>query len=48
MGFNGGGQGGTTGVAAHTHTNVLGNGGSLDSGTLINNGPLFAQMVALG
>ncbi len=48
MGFNGGGESGTTGVASHTHTNVLGNGGSLDSGTLMNNGSLFAQMVAFG
>ncbi len=47
MGFNGGGESGTTGVASHTHTNVVGNGGSLDSGSLINDAPLFTLMVAL-
>jgi hypothetical protein len=46
MGFGGGG--GSTGVTAHFHNAGAGEGGSLDSSTLINNSPLFAQMVVLG
>jgi hypothetical protein len=42
-----GGGGGSTGVTAHKHTNASGEGGSLDSTSLINNAPLFSLMVAL-
>lgn len=45
MSFSGGG--GSTGVSAHKHTNAAGEGGNLDNTTLMNNGPLFAQMVGL-
>lgn len=47
MGFNGGG-GAASGVNNHLHTNAVGEGGSLDMTSLINNGSLFTQMVALG
>lgn len=47
MTFGGGGDG-STGVTAHVHTNALGEGGSLNSTSLINNAPLFALMVAMG
>ena len=43
-----GGGGGTTGVTAHVHSNAAGEGGSLNSDTLINNAPLFTTMVAIG
>jgi hypothetical protein len=45
-----GGGGGTTGVTAHTHNSTLaGDGGSLSGPlTQINDGNLFATMVALG
>ena len=43
-----GGGGGSTGVTAHKHTNAAGEGGSLDTTSLINNTPLFSMMVALG
>ena len=42
-----GGGGGSTGVTAHVHTNASGEGGSLDTSSLINNAPLFSLMVAL-
>jgi|TARA_R110000803_G_scaffold104756_1_gene172957 hypothetical protein len=42
-----GGGGGSTGVTAHVHTNASGEGGSLNSSSLINNAPIFALMVAL-
>jgi hypothetical protein len=42
-----GGGGGSTGVTAHTHNNLSGEGGSLDSTSLINNMPIFPLMVAL-
>jgi hypothetical protein len=42
-----GGGGGSTGVTAHKHTNASGEGGSLDTTSLINNAPLFTLMVAL-
>ena len=41
-----GGGGGSTGVTAHKHTNASGEGGSLDTTSLINNAPLFSLMVA--
>ncbi len=44
MSFGGGGVSSTT---AHVHSNAAGQGGSLDSNTLINDGGLFAMMVAL-
>ena len=43
-----GGSNGSTGVSAHVHSNAIGEGGSLDSTSLINETPLFALMVALG
>lgn len=42
-----GGGGGAVGVSAHKHTNASGEGGSLDSTTLMNDGSLFAQIVGL-
>ena len=42
-----GGGGGSTGVTAHVHTNASGEGGSLDTSSLINNAPLFSMMVVL-
>jgi hypothetical protein len=42
-----GGGGGSTGVTAHKHNNLSGEGGSLDSTSLINNAPLFSLVVAL-
>jgi len=47
MGFNPiTGGGGTT--SAHTHSNASSDGGSLSTATQLNNGSLFAQMVAFG
>jgi|TARA_R110000782_G_scaffold78904_1_gene156996 hypothetical protein len=46
MSFGGGG-GGVAGVTAHKHTNAAGEGGSLDSTSLINDIPLFPLTVAL-
>lgn len=46
MSFGGGSSGGA--ITAHVHSNATGEGGSLDNTTLINDGNLFAQMVALG
>ena len=43
-----GGGGGSTGVTAHKHTNAAGEGGNLDTTTLMNTGTLFSQMVVLG
>ena len=42
-----GGGGGSTGVTAHKHNSASGEGGSLDSTSLINDAPLFALTVAL-
>ncbi len=42
------GENSSLGVSAHLHSNVTGQGGSLDGTTLISNAPLFAMMVALG
>ena len=47
MPFSGGGSGASLTVN-HKHTNLAGAGGSLDSTTLMNDGNLFAQMVAFG
>ena len=46
MSFGGGGSGAAA-ITAHKHTNASGEGGSLDSRSLINNAPLFTLMVAL-
>jgi len=46
MSFSGGG--GSTGVSAHKHTNAAGEGGTLDSTTLLNDSPLIGNVVALG
>jgi len=46
MSFGGGGSGAGA-ITAHVHSNAAGEGGSLDSTTLINNGNLFAFMVGL-
>jgi len=48
MGFGGGGDSGSLGVSAHLHTNAVGDGGSLNSTSLINNMPLFSTVIALG
>ena len=47
MSFGGGG-GGAGLITAHKHTNAAGEGGNLDSTTLMNSGTLFSQMVVLG
>lgn len=44
----GGGSDGSTGITDHLHTNSVGEGGSLDSTSLINNAGIFSLMVALG
>ena len=46
MSFGGGGGGGA-GVTAHKHTNAAGEGGSLDSTSLINDTPIFSLVVTL-
>jgi|TARA_R110000824_G_scaffold391683_1_gene589618 hypothetical protein len=46
MSFGGGG-GGVAGVTAHKHTNAAGEGGSLDTTSLINDTPIFPLMVSL-
>ena len=46
MSFGGGGSGGAA-ITAHKHTNASGEGGSLDTTSLINNAPLFSLMVVL-
>lgn len=43
MSFGGGGE--TSGVTAHKHTNAVGDGGSLDSTSLINNTGLYAAVI---
>ena len=46
MSFGGGGSGAAA-ITAHKHTNASGEGGSLDSTSLINNAPLFTLVVAI-
>jgi len=46
MSFGGGGET-STGVTAHKHTNATGEGGSLDSTSLLNNSPLLTYIVGL-
>ena len=43
-----GGENTIVGTTAHLHTNATGDGGSLDTTSLINNSSLFSLMVALG
>ncbi len=42
-----GGENSSAGTTAHLHTNATGDGGSLDSTSLINEAPIFSLMVAL-
>jgi len=44
MGFGGGG-GGSLGVSAHLHTNAVGDGGSLDTTSLINDSSLYSRII---
>jgi hypothetical protein len=44
MGFGGGGDG-STGVTAHLHTNAVGEGGSLNTTSLINNRNLYTSII---
>jgi hypothetical protein len=46
MSFGGGGSGAAA-ITAHKHTNASGEGGSLDTTSLINDSPLFSLLVAL-
>jgi hypothetical protein len=46
MSFGGGGSGAAA-ITAHKHTNASGEGGSLDTTSLINDAPLFSLVVAL-
>ena len=46
MSFNGGG-GGTSGVTAHLHTNDAGQGGSLDSTSLIDDESLYSLALVM-
>ena len=46
MSFGGGGSGAAA-ITAHKHTNASGEGGSLDTTSLINNAPLFSLVVTL-
>lgn len=46
MSFGGGGSGAAA-ITAHKHTNASGEGGSLDTTSLINDAPIFSLMVAL-
>jgi len=44
MGFGGGGES-STGVSAHLHTNSIGDGGSLDNTSLINDTSIYTRIV---
>ena len=44
MGFGGGGDG-STGVTAHLHTNSVGDGGSLNSTSLINDTSIYTRIL---
>jgi hypothetical protein len=46
MSFGGGGSGAAA-ITAHKHTNASGEGGSLDTTSLINDTSLFSLVVAL-
>ena len=46
MSFGGGGSGAAA-ITAHKHTNASGEGGSLDSTSLMNNATLFSLVVAV-
>ena len=43
----GGGGSGAAAITAHKHTNASGEGGSLDTTSLINNSSLFSLLVTL-
>ncbi|MEO1943686.1 MAG: hypothetical protein ABGY11_05250 [Candidatus Thioglobus sp.] len=47
MGFGGGG-GGSTGVTAHVHSNAAGEGGTLNTTSLINNTGLYTTILGAG
>jgi len=47
MSFGGGGSG-AAGITAHLHTNAAGEGGSLNSTSLINDVPIYSTIVAMG
>jgi len=47
MSFGGGGSG-AAGITAHLHNSGAGEGGSLNSTSLINDTPIITMMVALG
>lgn len=36
------------GITAHKHTNAIGDGGALDKTTLLVNGTLWTEVIALG
>ena len=44
MGFSGGG-GGSLGVSAHLHTNSVGDGGSLNSTSLLEDVPVVTRIL---
>tara|TARA_B110000285_G_scaffold159502_1_gene177974 strand:+ start:102 stop:242 length:141 start_codon:yes stop_codon:yes gene_type:complete len=46
LSFGGGGSGAAA-ITAHKHTNASGEGGSLDTTSLMNDAPLFSLVVAL-
>jgi hypothetical protein len=45
MGFGGGGDSGSLGVSAHLHTNSVGDGGSLNTTSLINDSSLYTSII---
>jgi hypothetical protein len=45
MGFGGGGDSGSLGVSAHLHTNSVGDGGSLDNTSLINDTSIYTRIL---
>jgi len=47
LSFGGGGSG-AAGITAHLHTNLSGEGGSLDTTSLINNNSLSTTIWAMG
>lgn len=42
------GGGGGMAITAHVHSNAAGEGGSLDTTTLINNTSLYTSIMAIG
>jgi len=47
MSFGGGGSG-SGAITAHLHTNAAGEGGSLNTTSLINDVPIYSTIVAMG